>query len=118
MDGLRSLAREADEAGTRRPPRLSVIPPVLLEAFSDKVLHGADPPTELAMVHCWASLHGFVTLEAYGNLEWHGPEAREPMFLGLVRLTADAMGIPEPAGGWPEGTPGETPERAEQRPRV
>ena len=106
MEGLRSLAREADAAGTRRPPPLTELPPVLVQAFCDAELHGADPPTELAMVHCWASLHGFVTLEANGNLDWHGPEAREPMFLGLVRVLTGVLGLPEPVAGWPPGTPG------------
>ena len=105
MEGLRALTREADEAGTRRPLPLTTLPPVLLEAFADEVHHGADPATELAMCHAWASLHGFVTLEAYGNLDWHGPDCREPMFLGLVRLLAGVMGLPEPAGGWPPGNP-------------
>ena len=36
MEGLRSLAREADEAGTRRPPPLTELPPVLVDAFSDR----------------------------------------------------------------------------------
>jgi AcrR family transcriptional regulator len=105
MDGLRSLAREAEEHGTRRRPALTGVPPVLLEAFADKMLHGADPATELAMVHVWASLHGFVSLEAYGNLEWHGPDVREPMFLGLVRILAGVLGLPDPAAGWPADTP-------------
>ena len=104
MEGLRALIREAEQAGTRRASNVS-LPPVLVEAFSDKVLHGADPATELAMCHAWASLHGFVTLEAYGNLEWHGPAVRESMFLGLVRMLTDVMGIPEPKNGWPPGTP-------------
>jgi AcrR family transcriptional regulator len=104
MDGLRSIAREADEMGTRRPQPVSV-PPVLEEAFSDEALHGADPATELAMCHTWSSLHCFVTLEAYGNLEWHGPLARESMFLGLVRMLTGVMGLPEPKDGWPPGTP-------------
>ena len=105
MEGLRSLAREADAAGTRRPPPLTELPPVLVEAFCDGQLHGADPPTELAMVHCWASLHGFVTLEVNGNLNWHGAEVRESMFLGLVRLLVALLGLPEPADGWPKDTP-------------
>ena len=104
MEGLRALIREAEQAGTRRASNVS-LPPVLVEAFSDKVLHGADPATELAMCHAWASLHGFVTLEAYENLEWHGPAARESMFLGLVRMLTDVMGLPEPKNGWPPGTP-------------
>lgn len=106
MEGLRSLVREADEAGTRRPPRLTELSPVLREAFSKQELHGADPATELALAHTWASLHGFVSLEAYGSLDWHGPGVNEPMFLGLVRLLTDVMGLPDPVHGWPEGTPG------------
>jgi AcrR family transcriptional regulator len=105
MDGLRALTREADAAGTRRPLPLNHLPARLAEAFSDGTMHGADGATELAMVHCWASLHGFVTLEAYGNLEWHGADCREPMFLGLVRLLTGVLGLPEPAGGWPPDTP-------------
>lgn len=105
MEGLRSLVREADEAGTRRPPRLTELPPVLLEAFADKDMHGADPATELALTYTWTSLHGFVSLEAFGSLDWHGPDVNESMFLGLVRQLADAVGMPEPAGGWPSGTP-------------
>jgi AcrR family transcriptional regulator len=104
MEGLRTLIREAEQAGTRRASQV-FLPPVLVEAFSDKVLHGADAATELAMCHAWASLHGFVTLEAYENLEWHGPAARESMFLGLVRMLTDVMGLPEPKNGWPPGTP-------------
>jgi len=104
MEGLRSLVREAEAAGTRRPAPMT-LPPVLAEAFADKALHGADPATELALCHTWASLHGHVTLEAYGNLGWHGPEVRESLFLGLVRMLAEAMGLPEPVDGWPAGTP-------------
>ena len=58
------------------------------------------------MLHCWASLHGFVTLEVNGNLNWHGAEVRESMFLGLVRLLVALLGLPEPADGWPKDTPG------------
>jgi AcrR family transcriptional regulator len=105
MEGLRSLLTEADTAGTRREPRFTVLPAELVAAFSDPDLHGPDPATELALCHTWASLHGFVSLEAYGSLDWHGPEVREPMFLGLVRMLAETLGMPEPADGWPPGTP-------------
>jgi AcrR family transcriptional regulator len=105
MDALRGLTRSADEAGTRRPLPLTRLPPDLASVMSDDTLHGADPATELAMVHCWASLHGFITLEVNGNLNWHGPDVREPMFLGLVRLLIALIGLPEPADGWPPGTP-------------
>jgi AcrR family transcriptional regulator len=104
MEGLRSLVREAEETGTRCQSPLT-LPPVLVDAFADQELHGADPATELAMCHTWASLHGFVTLEAYGHLEWHGSAAREAMFLGLVRMLTGVMGLPEPKDGWPVQTP-------------
>jgi AcrR family transcriptional regulator len=105
MDALRSLTKDADAAGVRRPLPLRTLPPELVGALCDPVLHGSDPATELAMIHCWASAHGFVTLEVNGSLAWHGPEVREEMFLGLVRLLAGLIGLPEPAGGWPSGTP-------------
>jgi AcrR family transcriptional regulator len=105
MEALRGLTRDADRQGTRRPVPLSHLPAMLAEAVSDTTLHGAEPPTELAMLHCWASLHGFVTLEVNGNLNWHGGEVRESMFLGLVRLLVALLGLPEPADGWPPDTP-------------
>lgn len=105
MDTLRGLTRDADAAGTRRPLPLTELPPLLTGALCEPALHGGDPASELAMVHCWASLHGFITLEVNGNLEWHGSEVRDPMFLGLVRLLISLMGLPEPLQGWPAGTP-------------
>lgn len=105
MDALRSLTRDADEAGTRRPLPLTRLPAALVTELCNDQLHGADPATELAMVHCWASLHGFITLEVNGNLNWHGPEVRDPMFLGLVRLLVALLGLPEPRQGWPQETP-------------
>lgn len=105
MDALRSLTRDADAAGTRGTLPLTHLPADLESALCNPELHGADSPTELAMVHCWASLHGFITLEVNGNLDWHGPEVRDPMFLGLVRLLIGLLGLPEPVAGWPAGTP-------------
>jgi AcrR family transcriptional regulator len=110
MEALRSLAREADEAGTRRPPPVSELPPVLVAAFADKELHGtprhgADAATELALTYTWTSLHGFVSLESFGSLSWHGPEVNEAMFVGLVRVLAGVLGLPDPEDGWPAGTP-------------
>jgi AcrR family transcriptional regulator len=105
MEALRSLSRDADESGVRQPLPLGTLPPRLVEAFSNPELHGADPATELAMVHCWAALHGYVTLEVNGHLNWHGDQVREEMFLGLIRVLLRLIGLPEPTGGWPAGTP-------------
>jgi AcrR family transcriptional regulator len=105
MDALRGLCRDADAHGVRRELPLHHLPTRLEDAFCDTELHGASPATELAMVHCWAALHGIVTLEVNGNLEWHGPEVRDQMFLGMVRLLVGLLGLPEPTGGWPADTP-------------
>ena len=105
MEALRSVCRDADESGVREPLPLSTMPPNLIKAFSDPELHGADPATELAMAHCWAAMHGFVTLEVNGHLNWHGEQVREEMFLGLARVLLRLMGLPQPTGGWPAGTP-------------
>jgi hypothetical protein len=58
--------------------------------------HTPDIPPESfqAMLHAWASLHGFTSLEAYGHLDWMGAGAVEDLFLGQVRLAARAAGIP------------------------
>lgn len=107
MEALRGLTRAADAAGTRRPLLLTDLPPVLKQSFAmDDPHHGAEPATELAMVQAWAALHGFVTLEAYGNLEWHGEDCRDAMFRAMVRILGCVLGLPDPVGGWPADTPG------------
>jgi AcrR family transcriptional regulator len=110
MEALRSLAREADEAGTRHPLPVSELPPVLVAAFADEGAHGmpmhcADAATELALTYTWTSLHGFVSLESFGSLSWHGPEVNDAMFVGLVRVLGGVLGLPDPKDGWPAGTP-------------
>jgi AcrR family transcriptional regulator len=49
-----------------------------------------------AMLHCWAMLHGFTTLEAYGHFNWLPETARDGLFAGYVSLSARAAGIPVP----------------------
>lgn len=107
LDALRSLTRGADAAGVRRPLVLTTLPPSLQLALCDPETHGvgADAPTELAMTMVWASVHGFVTLEANGNFEWHGKSEQEAIFLGLARLLSGVLGLPDPLDGWPAGTP-------------
>lgn len=50
-----------------------------------------------AMLHAWASLHGFTSLEAYGHLDWMEPEARDALFVAQVRLAAKVSGLPTTA---------------------
>jgi len=55
------------------------------------------PPENFqAMLHAWSSLHGFASLEAYGHLNWMEPEARDALFVGQVKLAAEAAGLPMP----------------------
>jgi hypothetical protein len=48
------------------------------------------------MLQTWAMLHGFVSLEAYGHLDWLDGDARDALFLSQVRLAAQASGLPVP----------------------
>lgn len=55
-----------------------------------------SPETFQAMLHCWASLHGFTSLEAHGHLNWLPEDAREALFASCVRLSAITAGLPVP----------------------
>ncbi len=105
MQGLRRLVTDAEKVGVREDPRLTRLPAVLTEALAAGDPDCADPATELALVNLWASLHGFVTLESFGSLDWQAPAARDAMYLGLVRVIGEAAGLPEPTGGWPPDAP-------------
>jgi len=49
-----------------------------------------------AMLHAWASLHGFTSLEAYGHFDWLTDVDRDALFRSHVRMIAVASGIPAP----------------------
>jgi AcrR family transcriptional regulator len=49
-----------------------------------------------AMLHCWAILHGYATLEAYGHFDWLTENVRDTMFVDHVALAARTAGIPVP----------------------
>lgn len=55
-----------------------------------------DLPVESfqAMLHAWAALHGFISLEAGGHLTWLTEQARDDLFEAQVRLCALAAGLP------------------------
>ena len=63
-------------------------------------MHSAIPAeTFQAMLHAWAALHGFTSLEANGHLQWMEPEARDALFIGQMELAARAAGLPVHAPG-------------------
>lgn len=100
MAQLSSLFVEALHAGRLGPPRIREVHPAVehcakLKETKTKV--SVDPAHFQAMLHAWASLHGFTSLEANGHFDWMDPEAREALFLGQLRLAAEASGLPVPA---------------------
>lgn len=112
MVALKSVAHEAGRAGLLCEPWLREVGPALCDDLAAE--HEAGDP-ELApavvqsLMHSWAALHGFVSLEAFGHLTFHSEAARDALFVGLVRTVAGFIGLPAPVGGWPADP---APERA------
>jgi AcrR family transcriptional regulator len=105
MTELSRLFLEARDQGKLGRPLLTDVVASLREAATAKHSHQAhhhpgevveEIPAESfqAMLHAWASLHGFTSLEAYGHLDWVGVDAVEGLFVGQVKLAARAAGIP------------------------
>lgn len=99
MAQLSQLFVEALNTGQLRPPRIREVHPAVarcakLKETKTKVSVG--PELFQAMLHAWASLHGFTSLEANGHFEWMDAEARDALFLGQLRLAAEAAGLPTP----------------------
>lgn len=92
---LSTLFFEALQQGQlRRPLIRDVHSAVEACALSKASVHDVPPETFQAMLHAWASLHGFTALEAYGHFHWMEPEARDALFLGQLQLAALAAGLP------------------------
>lgn len=72
---------------------------VMAGAWADddraSVAETLSPVTFQAMLTFWASLHGFVSLDAYGHLDWLGSEAREALFHTTVKQAARCAGLPD-----------------------
>ena len=104
MAALKSVAHEACAAGNVLTPRYADVSPALLADFAAVEKETGEPhlPPEVVqpLMHAWAALHGFVSLEAYGHLVFHTQPARDDLFVGLVRSLADLVGLPAPAAGW------------------
>jgi AcrR family transcriptional regulator len=98
MSQLAALFAEAHHTGKLRHAVIRDVEPAFTRCAEgeDKF---SDIPTEnfQAMLHAWASLHGFTCLEAFNHLDWIEPEARDALFRAQVRLAAKAAGLPAPA---------------------
>jgi AcrR family transcriptional regulator len=103
MAELSRLFVEARDRGKLGRPLLADVQPALREAATAKhqaqhhpgeVVEEIPPESFQAMLHAWAALHGFTSLEAYGHFDWIGADATEDLFVGQVKLAARAAGIP------------------------
>jgi hypothetical protein len=111
MVALKSVAYDARRAGVLGRPRLTGVDPALVAELSGVVQGGGvpvaggdpdlPPETVQALLHAWAALHGFVSLEAFGHLTMHREPARSALFIALVRTISETIGLPVPRSGWP-----------------
>jgi AcrR family transcriptional regulator len=98
MSQLSGLFVTALELGQLGHPLIREVDPALAACAEEKHPdeHAAGLPVESfqAMLHAWAGLHGFTSLEAYGHLDWITPEARDALFATQLELIAKASGLP------------------------
>lgn len=98
MGQLGAVFVAAREAGKLDPPQLAEASPAIRACAEEKAAqYGALPAESFqAMLHTWAAVHGFITLEANGHFDWLPVEARDELFLAHLRVTGDAAGLPVP----------------------
>jgi AcrR family transcriptional regulator len=99
MNQLAAMFAEAQRRGVLRRPLVRDVSPVMKECALQKgeELGGEVPPENFqAMLHAWASLQGFISLEAYGHFNWMEPDARDALFVSQMRLAAECAGMPVP----------------------
>jgi len=99
MSQLASLFVAAAQHGELRRPLVCDVSPGIAECEAEKhpEIEGLVPPESFqAMLHAWASLHGFTSLEAYGHFDWMSEVDRDALFRSHVRTIALAAGIPAP----------------------
>jgi AcrR family transcriptional regulator len=99
MAQLADLFITALDRGELGPPMVREVDPSVVMCANGKHedFGTAIPPDSFqAMLHAWSALHGFTSLEAYGHLAWMTEEARDSVFVGQVRLSALAAGLPVP----------------------
>ena len=98
MSQLSGLFLEALERGQLGRPLIRTVSDAVVatavEKHPEDVEAGLPAESFQAMLHAWAGLHGFTSLEAYGHLDWVGPEARDALFLSQLELIATAAGLP------------------------
>jgi AcrR family transcriptional regulator len=98
MSQLAALFTEAHQTGKLRQPIIREVEPSFSRCADGETKFSAIPTDNFqAMMHAWASLHGFTCLEAFNHLDWMEADARDALFRAQVRLAAKAAGLPAPA---------------------
>lgn len=109
MSQLSNLFLEAQETGRLSPPYCRDVDAsveVCANGKSDDLQRALPPENFQAMLHAWASVHGFACLEAYGHFDWMTAEARDALFVTQVRVAAQTAGMPAPESGGCGGADG------------
>ncbi len=97
MAQLSLLFIRAAELGVLQKPLVRDASDAMAACAAEKhpELGGLVPPESFqAMIQAWATLHGITCLDAYGQFDWMGDEAREALFVSTLRAAAVAAGIP------------------------
>ena len=98
MANLEAIVHMAREQGALGPPLLDQVDPATVACFDDQAATGKGdgslpPALRQAMMHAWASLHGFVVLETYGHFDWFTEDARDGLFRSQVELAGVSLGL-------------------------
>lgn len=96
MAVLENIVIDAVAADRLQPSILTQVGPALCSMANDKhELEGVDLPAAAyqGVIQAWIGVHGFVSLESSGHLDWQSPDVRDELFLAQVELSAHAIGI-------------------------
>ncbi|MBF4767256.1 TetR/AcrR family transcriptional regulator [Nocardioides agariphilus] len=97
MSQLSALFIRAAELGDLKAPLVTDVSDAMAACAAEKhpELSGLVPPASFqAMITAWATLHGATCLDAYGQFDWLGDEARDQLFEATLRTAALAAGFP------------------------
>jgi AcrR family transcriptional regulator len=98
MQELSRVFVDANQQGKLKPTVIREVSVAFAEHKHEKHHEADNMSLEhfQAMLHCWAVLHGFAALEAYGHFDFISEKARDGLFIDHVALAARSAGIPVP----------------------
>jgi AcrR family transcriptional regulator len=99
MGNLAEVVYRAAAAGELGPPLIDRVDPELEAAVLADPKTGRDaealgPARYQAMIQGWASMHGFICLEAYGHFDWFPALVPDLLFRAQVDLVGRSIGFP------------------------